>query len=213
MEDRSPDRRFRVRGVRLSRRNALAGLSGLAAIGLHGAVGAQSNPVGDETSLSLPCEPCAGADNADACCLPGLTGGGVVQLDARQAQIVVFAMRLDGNPVQEGAGFVRWIDERWQETELVLESVGPISYKPVEGEEQARDIRGVMRANGEGEFAFQLRLVDFGPGRESEDTASLAVANLASGFARGQALGYQVQGRLVGGDFQLLNAVAPIATH
>lgn len=212
MSHTTPVRRFRLRGGRLSRRHALAGLGGLAATGLRGADAAQPSPTA-EAGLSLPCAACEGDENGGSCCLPGLTGGGVVQLDARQAQIVVFAMRLDGNPVQQGAGFVRWIDERWQESELVLESVGPITYEPVAGEEQARDIRGIMRANGEGEFAFHLRLVDYGPGHASEDTASLAVANLASGLAAGQAPGYEAQGSLVGGDFQLLNSVAPIASR
>jgi hypothetical protein len=158
----------------------------------------------------VPCGPCLGEDNVGACCLPGFTGGGIVRFDAGQAQIIVFAMRLEDTSSQQGTGFVRWIDSDSPNGPLTLESFGPITYESVPDAEEARDIRGIMRANGTGEHAFHLRVADYGPDRIGDDIAALSVGIVSGEASSGDDFQYEAQGTLIGGDFQLLNSVAPL---
>jgi hypothetical protein len=60
-----------------------------------------------------------------------------------------------------------------------------------------------MQANGEGEHPFHLRVVDYGADSIGQDTAELRVGSVGS-FA------YEARGKLIGGDFQLLDSVAPV---
>ena len=155
--------------------------------------------------VPLACEPCFCDAGGCECCLSGVTGGGGVRTAAGDAQLVLFASRLEEGST-DAAGFVRWFMPEEGDRGLTLESVGPIAYGlPDSREDREREIRGSMRANGEGGHPFVLRLLDAGPDALGEDTADLIVGDPTTdaGFA------YEGGGRLVGGDLQLLGGVGP----
>ncbi len=159
-------------------------------------------------SVQLASVPCLCSGSRCQRCLIGLTGGGVVQTATGEAQLVLFASRLEVDSGDPAAGFVRWVVQGEEASGLTLESVGAIAYGPVEGDEQAREVRGTMQRNGEGEYPFVLRAVDLGTAATGQDTASILVGNR---MAEGGDFGYEGGGTLVGGDLQLLDSVAPIA--
>jgi len=157
----------------------------------------------ESATVGLPCAPCNCTDGGCDCCLIGITGGGVVQTAGGEAQLVLFASRLEAGTTA-AAGFVRWILPGEGSESLTLESVGPIAYENVADDERARDVRGTMQANGSGEHPFVLRLRDAGPDAVGQDTAALTVGDQTT-----DAFSYDGDGPLVGGDLQLLASVAP----
>jgi hypothetical protein len=180
------------------------GLAALTALGAHRPTAAQEQ--GEERrTVQLACEPCFCTDDRCDCCLIGITGGGVVQTPGGEAQLVLFASRLEAGTTA-AAGFVRWILPGEGSESLTLESVGPIAYEDVADDERAREVRGTMQANGSGEHPFVLRLHDAGPDAAGQDTAALSVGDQAA-----DDFSYDGDGPLVGGDLQLLGSVAPVA--
>ncbi len=167
-----------------------------------GRLGAQEeNPSGN---IGLPCVPCnCNGDECD-CCLVGITGGGVLRTTKGDVNIVLFATQLADDASQQAAGFVRWMDPN-AEGGLVLESVGPIAYEWPEGEEHLRNVSGTMLVNGGEQHPFVMQVVDAGPGKANEDSASLRVGGSGAGSFL-----YEAAGTLIGGDLQLLSDVAPI---
>ena len=125
------------------------------------------------------------------------------------ANLILFATQLADDAPQEAAGFVRWLDPN-AEGGLTLESVGPIAYDWPEGEEQLRNIRGIMTVNGEGDQPFLLEVFDAGADLLGEDTARLTVGD-ALGDGSSSGFGYEAAGTVVGGDIQLLSSVAPVS--
>jgi len=189
-------------------RRAGAGLAALLAASPTAAAAQTPAAARKGRKVEILCRPCLCEGDDCECCLVGVTGGGVVRTATGEAQIVLFASRLeDGSP--RAAGFVRWIDPAAEGGEITLESVGPIAYDDELEEKQAREVRGTMQANGAGEHPFVLRLVDAGPDAPGQDTAALAVGDrLADAAPTG--FGYQAEGPLIGGDLQLLGTVGPI---
>ncbi len=182
------------------------GLAALTALGAPRPTAAQEQ--GEERrTVQLACEPCFCTDDRCDCCLIGITGGGVVQTADGEAQLVLFASRLQEGAA-DAAGFVRWMLPGGDTEALTLESVGPIAYEDVADDERAREVRGTMQANGSGEHPFRLRLIDAGPDAVGQDTAALSVGDAAGDSSAG--FTYEGEGTLVGGDLQLLGAVAPI---
>ena len=130
-----------------------------------------------------------------------------MRTESGDVNLVLFATQLAADAPQEAAGFVRWLDPN-AEGGLTLESVGPIAYTWPDGEEQLRNVTGVMTVNGGDQQPFQLEVFDAGPGLVGQDTVRLTVgateADDGSGFT------YEAAGTVVGGDLQLLSSVAPI---
>jgi len=196
----------------LPRRRLLGRLAG----GLAAATGAGAAPAAaaaqesgaEPGKVELAFTPCACAGDRCLRCLIGLTGGGVVGTAVGQAQLVLFASRLEVDSDEPAAGFVRWVTTGDDGDALSMESIGTIAYGPAEGDEQAREIRGTMRVNGAGDYPFVLRATDLGPDAVGQDSAALRVGNA---IAEGSDFGYEGEGPLVGGDLQLLDTVAPIA--
>lgn len=157
--------------------------------------------------VGLPCTPCNCQGDACDCCLIGVTGGGLLETPGGNINLVLFATQLADDAPQEAAGFVRWLDPNL-EGGISLESVGPIAYDWPEGEEHWRNVSGLMAVNGQGEEPFVLEVFDAGPNNPGEDKARIMVGDpqSTSGF------GYKAEGNLVGGDIQLLETVAPVAT-
>lgn len=206
------DQLARFLGLDLPRRGLLARvLFGLGSAALGAAVTTPrpaTAQLSADDGLTLAATPCACDGDRCGRCLIGITGGGVVATGSGEAQLVLFASRLEVDSDDPAAGFVRWVIPGEGDTDLSLESVGPIAYSQVEGEGQAREVRGTMQVNGAGEYPFVLRAVDLGTAVTGQDTASLRVGNLV---AEGSDFGYEGEGLLVGGDLQLLDVVAPVA--
>ena len=181
---------------------AVAVSASAAALGARTVHGQESDEISG--SVGLPCVPCnCDGDKCD-CCLIGITGGGVLRTSAGDVNVVLFATQLADDAPQQAAGFVRWMDPN-TEGGLVLESVGPIAYEWPEGEEHLRNVSGTMSINGGDQQPFEMQVVDAGPGKANEDSASLRV-----GGSGGAGFIYEAAGTMVGGDLQLLSDVAPV---
>jgi hypothetical protein len=179
---------------RLIGRRALAG----AAAGAAAAVAALASGRG-----------LAGAqDEPGVCRIVGITGGGVVRTDGGDITLVLFASRFVEGDGQPAEGKVRWLDPGF-EGGLSLESVGPVLYEDVEGNERGREVRGLALVNGEFEAPFVLVVNDNtveGSGEQVPDRCSIQAGNLigATGTPTSGGWGYAAAGELVGGDLILL---------
>lgn len=189
----------------LPRRGMLRTAAAVAASASASALGARAlQAQEDEISgkVDLPCVPCnCDGDDCD-CCLIGITGGGVLRTATGDVNVVLFATQLADDAPQQAAGFVRWMDPTGG---LVMESVGPIAYEWPEGEDHLRNVSGMMLINGGEQQPFEMQVVDAGPGKANEDSASLRV-----GGSGGNGFAYEAAGVMVGGDLQLLSDVAPV---
>ena len=155
-------------------------------------------------NVGLPCVRCNCNGEDCECCLIGITGGGVLRTSTGDVNVVLFATQLADDAPQQAAGFVRWIDPN-SNGGLVLESVGPVAYQWPEGEDHLRNVSGMMLINGGEQQPFEMQVVDAGPGKANEDSASLRV-----GGSGGSGFIYEAAGLMVGGDLQLLSDVAPV---
>jgi hypothetical protein len=190
----------------LPRRGLLRTSAAAAALGIfRGRPERAAAQAPDAGSVGLPCASCNCTDSGCDCCLIGITGGGVVRTEAGDVNLVLFATELADDAPQEAAGFVRWLDPS-AEGGLTLESVGPIAYTSPEGEENLRNVTGIMAINGQDQQPFQLEVFDAGPGLVGQDTVRLTVGDATSGFT------YEAAGTVIGGDLQLLSSVAPISS-
>ncbi|MFT4037135.1 MAG: hypothetical protein QM692_03050 [Thermomicrobiales bacterium] len=207
MNSRRFDAFTRSLGRSLPRRGLLGAAAAVAATGSAGALAREALATHEENpsgSVGLPCVPCNCKGDDCECCLIGVTGGGVLRTSVGDVNVVLFATQLAEDAPQQAAGFVRWMDPN-AEGGLILESVGPIAYEWPEGEEQLRNISGMMLINGGEQQPFTMQVFDAGPGQSAEDSASLRV-----GSADGGAFSYEAAGTMIGGDLQLLSDVAPI---
>lgn len=210
MDARRFDRWTKGLARHVPRRGLLGGI-GVAGLGtLLGARGTQAQEDDEEDehrTASIACRDCncdAYGENCE-CCLNGITGGGIVRTDVGDATLVLFATELGDDAERRATGFVRWIDPV-SNGGMTLESSGPIAYEWELENELAREIRGTMAVNGEGEEPFVLLLVVSESAEPGGDTASLEVGNLTGG-----GFGYAATGQIIGGDLQLLDTSAPIA--
>jgi len=210
MHARRFDALTRAFAAGLPRRRLLRGLgaSGLALLALRADRGAAATQE-EGSTVELLCTPCNCDGDDCECCLIGVTGGGVIKTEVGEATLVLFASRIEEQS-RQAAGFVRWVDAKWEGSGLTLESVGPITYEEVPSQEQTREIRGTMQANGSGDYPFVMQVMDAGPTALGQDTASLAVGDEAAEGAAASGFGYGATGTLIGGDLQLLGTVAPI---
>jgi hypothetical protein len=185
-------------------RGAAAAATAIAATRVNGTRAMSHEAEGADT-VELPCVPCNCVGDDCACCIVGVTGGGILRTTGGDVNVILFATQLAADAGQPAAGFVRWLDPT-TDGGLTLESIGPISYDWPEGEEHRRFVHGIMAVNGGEEHPFLLEVFDAGPEKSGEDTARLKVGDSASGgFA------YEAEGTVVGGDIQLLSNVAPIS--
>lgn len=213
------DRLTRGLARHLPRRGLLggAGLAGIASVvgggsgAAHVSVARRQEHEHATQTVAIACTPCQcdeAGENCE-CCLNGITGGGIVRTGTGDATLVLFATELGDEAERQATGFVRWTDPS-SNGGIVLESVGPIAYFWEFEDEQAREIRGTMSINGEGEEPFVLHLIDTGLGAPGSDSVQLDVGDLAAveGSSSGT-FGYTAAGPIVGGDIQLLETVAP----
>ncbi|MCC6312771.1 MAG: hypothetical protein IT337_02060 [Thermomicrobiales bacterium] len=176
---------FATLAHRIAGRRSLIGrmMAATAALLLAPRAAAQSSPV-------APCQQV------------GITGGGVVRLSTGEANLVLFASRLASGDAAPNNGVVRWQDPN-HEGGLLLESIGPLVYRKVEGDQAAREVSGLCRINGEMEEPFVLLASDVGAESGVKDRCRLAVGDRV-GDGAGTGWGYEAEGELVGGDLVLI---------
>jgi hypothetical protein len=140
----------------------------------------------------------------------GMVGGGLAQFDQGEANFSVFASRMifaEDEVVVLGS--VLWVDET---VALTLRSTAITEYivpevQPEQG--QSRHILGTMSVNDEGEYPFELQLIDADLPGTSLDMAILTVGE---GAPTGEnatptsdpGFRYTANGTVVTGDIQLI---------
>jgi hypothetical protein len=129
--------------------------------------------------------------------ITGVVGGGVVQLEGRQATVAVLATDQKENKNVRATGLLRWVDPDVDGSELILESRGITDYRPVEGQANTRQIRGIVFANGEGPFPFLLQVVAV---EGTGDSVRLVVGDAADEISSDSGFNYTAEGPLVSGD-------------
>jgi hypothetical protein len=140
----------------------------------------------------------------------GMVGGGLAQFDQGEANFSVFASRMifaEDEVVVLGS--VLWVDET---VALTLRSTAITEYivpevQPEQG--QSRHILGTMSVNDEGEYPFELQLIDADlPGTGVD----MAILTVREGARTGQnatpvsdpGFSYTANGTVVTGDIQLI---------
>ncbi len=149
----------------------------------------------------------------------GMVGGGLVQFEQREANFSLFVSRLifSGDDAEVVVGSVIWVDDR---AELTLRSTAITAYivpedQPEQG--RSRQILGLMSANGEGEYPFELVATDVDIPGAGQDSVSLTVGDgalAAEGAtpAGGYGFNYMASGPLVSGDIQEIGFTIDPAT-
>lgn len=132
-------------------------------------------------ALALPTASQTGAQRGS---VPGgIAGGGVVPVGNGNAEFSLFATRMPGADGDQPTvvGHVRWVDPTWEGGALTLVSTEVSHYGPLDDDPDRpeRIVRGLMSANGEGAYPFELIAVDAGPERFGEDTIALTVGAAA----------------------------------
>jgi hypothetical protein len=140
----------------------------------------------------------------------GMVGGGLVRFEQGEANFSVFASRLIfAEDEVVVLGTVLWVDET---VGLALRSTAITEYivpevQPEQG--QSRHILGTMSVNDEGEYPFELELIDADLPGTSLDMAILTVGE---GARTGEnatptsdpGFSYTANGTVVTGDIQLI---------
>jgi hypothetical protein len=146
----------------------------------------------------------------------GIAGGGTAETAEGEAQFSLFASRLEltDEPTPLIFGRVQWVDPNWRSRGLALVSTTVTAYGPVPDDENARELRGTMTANGEGSYPFVLRAIDGGGPGEGQDRVILtvgpdAVAGTPSAATPTDDFAYSAEATVVGGDLQLLRFDRP----
>ena len=139
----------------------------------------------------------------------GMVGGGLVEFGESAAHFSFFASRLsfEGENQEVVAGSVLWVDES---TGLTMSSTSITGYivpeiQPDQG--VSRQILGVMSVNGEGEYPFELEVIDVDMPGSGLDSVVLTVGDGARAGgsatpASGLGFTYEAAGSVVSGDIQ-----------
>jgi hypothetical protein len=139
----------------------------------------------------------------------GIAGGGLVSLPDGVVNFSLFASRTASDDADDVVvGQVRWIVSRQDEPDLVLESVEVTGYRPLDDDENGRELRGTMRL-ADAEHPFVMLAFDNGTPGSAQDRVSLTVgAGVGDGTAVATAtdadVEYEADGAVVAGDIQLL---------
>ncbi|MBW3634681.1 MAG: hypothetical protein KY456_16810 [Chloroflexi bacterium] len=139
----------------------------------------------------------------------GMIGGGLVESGESEAHFSLFASRLsvEGENQEVVVGSVLWVDVS---TGLTMSSTSITGYsvpevQPDQGE--SREIVGIMSVNGEGEYPFELEVIDADLPGSGLDSVSLTVGDRARAGASatpasGFGFNYSAEGTVVSGDIQ-----------
>ena len=142
----------------------------------------------------------------------GIVGGGLVEFGESEAHFSIFASRLNFEwETQEViVGSVLWVDVS---TGSVLRSTSVTDYivpqdQPAQG--VSRQIVGIMNVDGEGDYPFELDVIDAQVFASGQDSVSLKVGDAvrSSGDATpaaGAGFSYIAAGPVAAGDIQELD--------
>ncbi len=149
----------------------------------------------------------------------GMVGGGLVQSEQGEANFSLFVSRLifSADEFEVVAGSVLWVDGA---AGLTLRSTGITEYivPPVEPEGGVlRQIIGTMSVNDEGEYPFEMEVVDADLPGSGNDTVVLKVGDGARASdnatpASGLGFSYAATGTVVTGDIQELDLEIDLET-
>jgi hypothetical protein len=149
----------------------------------------------------------------------GMVGGGLVQSEQGEANFSLFVSRLifSADEAEVVVGSVLWVDGA---AELTLRSTGITEYivPPVEPEGGVlRQIIGTMSANDEGDYPFEMEIVDADLPGSGNDTVVLKVGDGARASdnatpASGLGFSYAATGTVVTGDIQELDLEIDLET-
>jgi hypothetical protein len=148
----------------------------------------------------------------------GMVGGGLVQSEQGEANFSLFVSRLIFSDDPEVVvGSVIWVDDA---AELTLTSTTITEYIVPEVEPEGvvlRQIIGTMSLDGEGEFPFDMEIVDADLPGAGTDTVVLNVGDGARTSenatpASGVGFSYMANGTVVTGDIQELDLEIDLAT-
>ena len=143
----------------------------------------------------------------------GMSGGGLAQLEGSQeprlANFGLFASAMqlpDGTTLVLGA--IHWIEAG---ANVQLDSIEVTQCKPMDDNANGAEVRGRMRANGQGDYPFVINVIDAGRPGSGLDRIDVAVNTPAarSGAASkpsDETFMYEATGNLVAGDVQWIIA-------
>lgn len=168
--------------MRLSRRTALLGGAAVA-VALPAGAGAQLAPVIQSGG--------------------GIAGGGSIAVQGGgTANFSVFGSRfeIEGQDQPVFIGSLNLVDSNGRQ----VSSVEIADYSPVEGEENAREMTGFATLDGEGRYAFTLKLIDAGAPGSGDQFRLTLQPDGAEATPSAEAVTYGIDGVLETGDFQVL---------
>jgi len=138
----------------------------------------------------------------------GVTGGGLANFEQSDANfsLAVTRMTFEDEDRELVVGSVIWVDATVGITlaSTYISDYGDLELPAEQGE--GRRIRGQMSVNGEGEYPFQLDVVDAGPPGSGSDTVNLIVGEGAGSEAGATpataGFAYAAAGSVTTGDIQ-----------
>jgi hypothetical protein len=148
----------------------------------------------------------------------GMVGGGLARFEQGEANFSVSASRLifSGEDTEVVVGSVIWVDNAGG---LTMRSTEIADYivPPVQPEGVSRHIIGTMSVHDEGEYPFELEIIDGDLPGSGRDVANLKVGDGArmsenATPASGLGFSYMANGTVVTGDIQELNIEIDLAT-
>ena len=149
----------------------------------------------------------------------GMVGGGLVRFEQGEASFSLSVSRLifSEDATEVVVGSIIWVDK---EATMTLRSTAITDYiipevQPEQG--TSRQIAGTMSVNGEGDYPFQMEVVDVDLPGAGSDSIDLKVGDAAATSGNATPAGnprisYAVSGIVARGDIQELDVEIDLAT-
>jgi hypothetical protein len=149
----------------------------------------------------------------------GMVGGGLVRSERGEASFSLSVSRLifSEDATEVVAGSIIWVDK---EAKVTLQSTAITDYiipevQPEQG--TSRQISGTMSVNGEGEYPFQMEVIDAGLPGSGSDSIDLNVGDGTGTSGNATPVGspgfsYTASGIAARGDIQELDLEIDLAT-
>ena len=149
----------------------------------------------------------------------GMFGGGLARFEQGEANFSILASRMtfaEEDP-EVVVGRVLWVDDQAGHTlrSSMITDYDVSEVQPEQG--RSRQVLGIMSVNGEGEYPFELVVIDANLPGSGEDRAILKVGDGArtgenATPASGLGFSYMAAGTIVTGDIQEIGVQIDIAT-
>jgi hypothetical protein len=149
----------------------------------------------------------------------GMVGGGLVRFEQGEASFSLSVSRLifSEDATEVVVGSIIWVDK---EATMTLRSTAITDYiipevQPEQG--TSRQIAGTMSVNGEGDYPFQMEVVDVDLPGSGSDSIDLKVGDAAATSGNATPVGnprisYAASGMVARGDIQELDVEIDLAT-